>query len=86
MVLRHSSKIPVVAQVCAGRGCGVRTCLSLKTRKHSKLFGLIKGKVAAGIHILSSTWSTNRGLELVLRVADASEDPRIRPEFLDKAG
>jgi hypothetical protein len=34
----------------------------VKTRKHIELFGLIKGKVATGIHIFSRAGPTDRWL------------------------
>jgi hypothetical protein len=38
----------------------MRTHLALKARKHIEFFLLVKGKVAASVHVLSSAGPTNR--------------------------
>ena len=64
----------------------MRSHLTLKTGKHVELFRFVEGEISASVHVSSGARTTDRGLQRVLRVVDASEDPRIRSVFFDKAG
>ena len=86
MVLRHSSKIPVVAQVV--RGEGLRRA-DVPLSENAQAFQALRPHQREGCrrypYPFEHLVDQYEGWSWYWR-SDASEDPRIRPEFLDMAG